>query len=90
MRRIAMYILAIGSLLLVQDIHSQYNRFINSVGKPLPPDAAPPAQQVLRHMTPEPLSLDSSIFPYDTRGTILPFEPLLTRDENMQPVADMF
>ncbi len=87
MRRIAMYILAIGSLLLVQDIHSQYNHFINSVGKPLPTDAAPPAQQVLRHMTPEPISLDSSIFPYDTRGTILPFEPLLTRDENMQPVA---
>ncbi|MBM3264619.1 MAG: peptide ABC transporter substrate-binding protein [candidate division Zixibacteria bacterium] len=49
-------------------------------------DRLPPEQQTLRLMTPEPLSLDSSIRPYDTRGTILPFEPLLRRNERSEPI----
>jgi ABC-type oligopeptide transport system substrate-binding subunit len=87
MRKLTYCILTIGLGLIAPDFYAQAGRLINSVGKLLPPDAAPLAQQVLRLMTPEPISLDSSIFPYDTRGTILPFEPLLSRDENMQPVA---
>lgn len=50
-------------------------------------ERVPPEQQILRLMTPEPLSLDSSIRPYDTRGTILPFEPLLRRGPWGQPQA---
>lgn len=63
--------------------------YVNTVGKTLPPDAAPPARQVLRYMSPEPRSLDPGIKPYDTEATIFPFEPLLKKDEawNPEPAA---
>jgi ABC-type oligopeptide transport system substrate-binding subunit len=60
-------------------------QYVNSVRKPLPADAAPPAQQVLRMMSPEPRSLDAQVNLYDAEATILPWEPLLTRDEMWQP-----
>ncbi|MBI4551733.1 MAG: hypothetical protein HY710_05655, partial [Candidatus Latescibacteria bacterium] len=59
---------------------------VNSVGKALPPDAAPLSQQVLRVMSPEPRTLDATVNLYDTESTILPFETLLRRDENWEPV----
>ena len=83
----ALYIFLLGIITLPAIVYPQAERIVNSVGKMLPPDAAPLAKQIIRHMSPEPISLDSSIFPYDTRGTILPFEPILTRDEDMIPVA---
>ncbi|MBT5874819.1 MAG: peptide ABC transporter substrate-binding protein [Candidatus Latescibacteria bacterium] len=44
-------------------------------------------------MSPEPRSLDSSINDYDTESTIIPFDPLLRRDEHWVPgpgAADSF
>ena len=57
----------------------------NSTARPLPPDAAPREQQVMRFMSPEPRTLDSAINDYDTEDTIIPFEPLLRRDPNWHP-----
>jgi len=51
----------------------------------LPPDAAPLARQTLRMMSPEPRSLDAQVNLYDAEATLLPWEPLLTRDEMWQP-----
>ncbi|MEE2709244.1 MAG: peptide ABC transporter substrate-binding protein [Gemmatimonadota bacterium] len=65
---------------------SQNIRYTNSVGRVLPPDAALPEEQVLRIMSPEPRSLDVSINLYDGEATILPFEPLMTRDPYWQPI----
>ena len=63
------------------------NQRTNSVGKVMPPDAAPLSQQVLRVMNMEPRSLDSGIHPYDDEGLVMrPFEMLMWRDEFMQPV----
>ncbi len=59
---------------------------VNSIGRTLPPDAAPLDQQVFRVMSPEPRTLDATVNLYDTEGTILPFETLLKRDENWDPV----
>ena len=60
---------------------------INSVGKIMPPDAAPLSQQTIRLMGREPRSLDSGINPYDDDGVILrPFEMLMRRDELMRPI----
>lgn len=64
---------------------AQGGKIINSVGKVLPPDAAPLAKQIIRFMSPEPRTLDSSINDYDTEATIIPFEPLLRRDEDWKP-----
>lgn len=64
---------------------AQGGKIVNSAGKTLPPDAAPLARQIVRYMSPEPRSLDSSINDYDTESTIIPFEPLLRRDENWDP-----
>ncbi|MBT5874296.1 MAG: peptide ABC transporter substrate-binding protein [Candidatus Latescibacteria bacterium] len=75
--------LAVG---FTHGVMSQTNQYTNSVGRVLPPDAAPPSQQILRMMSPEPRSLDISINLYDGESTILPFEPLLTRDSNWQPI----
>ncbi|MBI4551861.1 MAG: peptide ABC transporter substrate-binding protein [Candidatus Latescibacteria bacterium] len=77
--------LSLLSLAVTTLFHPQASRSPGPSGTGLPPDAAPPARQVLRLMTPEPLSLDSSVRPYDTRGTILPFEPLLRRNERGEP-----
>jgi len=81
-------LMAFGLLTLAPVTKSQSpNQQVNSVGKVMPFDAAPPAEQTLTVMFPEPKSLDVSIFPYDDTGNLLPFEPLLWRDENLQPVA---
>jgi ABC-type oligopeptide transport system substrate-binding subunit len=61
-------------------------RIVNSVGRTLPEDAAPLAQQIFRSMSPEPRSLDIQVNLYDGESTLQPFEPLLTRDELWQPV----
>ena len=59
----------------------------NSVGKVMPPDAAPLSRQVIRVMNMEPRSIDSGIHPYDDEGLVLrPFETLMWRDEFMQPI----
>ena len=60
-------------------------QLVNSVGKAMPSDAAPLARQVLRTMSPEPRSLDAQVNLYDAEATILPWEPLLTRDDAWQP-----
>jgi ABC-type oligopeptide transport system substrate-binding subunit len=69
-----------------ETVQQTIGRRVNSVGRVLPPDAAAPARQVLRSMSPEPRSLDPSINPYDTEATIFPFEPLLQKDEFWHPV----
>ncbi len=59
---------------------------VNSIGVTLPDDAADVSRQVIRYMSPEPKSLDPSIYPYDTELTIFPFEALLHKDEFWNPV----
>ncbi|MBT5876840.1 MAG: hypothetical protein HOH43_25690, partial [Candidatus Latescibacteria bacterium] len=59
-RRVLAVVSILATALLVPSlIFSQAGRIVNSVGKMLPADAAPLARQVIRHMTPEPISLDS-------------------------------
>jgi ABC-type oligopeptide transport system substrate-binding subunit len=69
-----------------QTMQQTIGKRINSVGKVLPADAADAGQQIIRFMSPEPRSLDPSIYPYDTEATIFPFEPLLVKDESWTPV----
>jgi len=80
------FVLVTITMLRVGESHSQNTGPTNSAGKVLPADAAPLSQQVVRFMSPEPRTLDSSINDYDTESTIIPFEPLLRRDENWMPV----
>lgn len=78
---------------LPRQSHTQSNGPVNSVGRTLPADAASIERQVVRFMSPEPRSLDSSINDYDTESTIIPFDPLLRRDEHWVPgpgAADSF
>ncbi len=77
------FLLAMAVLLAAGPILAQYT---NSIGVVLPPDAAPPDQQVFRVMSPEPRSLDIQINLYDGESTLLPFETLLIRDELWQPI----
>ncbi|SVD25631.1 uncharacterized protein METZ01_LOCUS378485, partial [marine metagenome] len=83
---VACLIVVAITFLRVGESHTQNNGPTNSAGKVLPTDAAPLSQQVVRFMSPEPRTLDSSINDYDTESTIIPFEPLLRRDENWMPV----
>ena len=69
-----------------QTIQQTIGKRVNSVGKVLPEDAADAGQQIMRFMSPEPRSLDPSVYPYDTETTIFPFEPLLVRDEAWNPI----
>ena len=71
-----------------QPMQQTIGKRINSVEKVLPVDAADAGQQIMRFMSPEPKSLDPSIYPYDTEATIFPFEPLLVRDESWNPIPD--
>ena len=50
---------------------------VNSIGKVLPLHAAPLHQQILRHMLPEPRTLDVSINNYDAAGSLTIYDPLL-------------
>ena len=50
---------------------------VNSIGKVLPLDAAPLHQQILRHMLPEPRTLDMSINNHDAVGSLTIYDPLL-------------
>ena len=72
--------------LVVGSVGSDPAPVINSVGKEMPSDAAPLDQQVYHAMSPEPRTLDATVNLYDTESTILPFETLLRRDENWDPV----
>lgn len=71
--------------MILPAVRAQTARLINSIGRMLPADAASLDKQVIRYMSPEPRSLDSSINDYDTEDTIIPFEPLLRRDPNWHP-----
>lgn len=55
---------------------------VNSIGKVLPADAAPPDRQVFRYLLREPTSLDISIVTYNADGTQFLFERLVMLDEN--------
>ena len=59
---------------------------INSVGKTLPSDAAPPEQQVFRYMTVEPLTYDVGIALYGAMDARALFERLAMLDENLDIV----
>jgi ABC-type oligopeptide transport system substrate-binding subunit len=54
----------------------------NSIGRVLPPDAAPPERQVFRYMFREPTTLDISVAAYEADGTYFAFERLVLLDEN--------
>jgi ABC-type oligopeptide transport system substrate-binding subunit len=58
----------------------------NSIGKRLPPDAAPPAQQVFRYFMVEPLSYDISVALYEAQGAVPLFERLTMLNENLELV----
>jgi len=78
-------VIGVVLLLSADESRTQATGPTNSVGKVLPADAASLDRQIVRFMSPEPRSLDSSINDYDTEATIIPFEPLLRRDENWVP-----
>lgn len=54
----------------------------NSIGKVMPSDAAPSAQQVFRYLLLEPTSLDISVVTYNADNTQFLFERLVMLDEN--------
>ena len=70
---IAVYLLMTGST---------PNSIKNSIGKLLPPDAAPPEQQVYHYLANEPTSLDITVAVYTADGSEFFFEALTVMDEN--------
>ena len=58
----------------------------NSIGKPLPEDAAPPDQQVFRYLMVEPLSYDISIALYEAQGAVPLFDRLAMLNEDLELV----
>ena len=79
-------IVGLATLAIVSTSPGQSQR-TNSVGKIMPPDAAPLSRQVIRVMNMEPRGLDSGIHPYDDEGLVLrPFEMLMWRDEFRRPI----
>ena len=57
-------------------------RVVNTVGKVMPPDAAPLAQQVYSFLLPEPTTLDIGIAVYEATGAVFSFEALTRLDQN--------
>ena len=53
----------------------------NSIGKVLPPDAAPPERQHYRYLANEPTSLDITVSIYTADGSEFLYEPLTVMDE---------
>ena len=60
---------------------------LNSIGKTLPPDAAPLDQQVFRYTLVEPLTFDVSINIYEGQGALTLFERLVMLDKNLELVG---
>ncbi|MBM3263516.1 MAG: peptide ABC transporter substrate-binding protein [candidate division Zixibacteria bacterium] len=59
---------------------------INTIGKPMPANAAPSTQQTFRYFMVEPLSYDISIALYEAQGAVPLFERLAMLDENLDLV----
>ena len=59
---------------------------VNTVGRAMPPDAAPLADQVFRYMFREPTTLDIGVAAYEADGTYFAFERLVLLDENNELV----
>ena len=57
---------------------------VNSIGKAMPPDAAPLEQQVLRYTLVEPLTFDVSTNIYEAQGALTLFERLVMLDKNLE------
>ncbi len=64
-------------------------RPVNTVGKAMPPDAAPLARQVYSFHLPEPTTLDIGIAVYEATGAVFSFEGLTRPDHNneLMPAA---
>ncbi len=60
---------------------------VNSIGKLMPPDAAPVDQQVFRYTLVEPLTFDVSINIYEGQGALTLFERLVMLDKNLELVG---
>jgi oligopeptide transport system substrate-binding protein len=60
-----------------EDVRRNGEPLVNRIGKVLPIDAAPLEEQILRHMLPEPRTLDVSINNYDAAGSLTLYDPLL-------------
>ena len=60
--------------------------WVNSIGRQLPVDAAPPDRQQFRYMFREPSTLDISVAAYEADGTYFAFERLVLLDENNELV----
>ncbi len=60
---------------------------VNSIGKAMPPDAAPLEQQVLRYTLVEPLTFDVSTNIYEGQGALTLFERLVMLDKNLELVG---
>ncbi len=60
---------------------------VNSIGKEMPPDAAPLDQQVFRYTLVEPLTFDVSINIYEGQGALTLFERLVMLDKNLELVG---
>ena len=58
----------------------------NSIGKPLPADAAHPDQQIFRYQMIEPLNYDISIAIYEAQGAVPLFERLAVLNEDLELV----
>lgn len=92
-RNCLVFIIAASSLLYLSgcgvDNDQQYpadSSRINSIGRLLPDDAAPPEQQTFRYMFREPSTLDISVAAYEADGTYFAFERLVLLDENNELV----
>jgi len=60
---------------------------VNTVGKTMPPDAAPIARQVYSFHLPEPTTLDIGIAVYEATGAVFSFEGLTRLDHNNELTA---
>lgn len=83
MQRVAVFLIC-----LAMAVHAEPQR-VNRIGKPLPPDAAPPEKQILRIVFPggEPRTLDATLDNYGSGRVEFLFDRLtmLDEDENLIP-----
>lgn len=75
--------IAVGMFFVPQQVAAP---LVNSVGRTMPPDAAPLANQVFRYMFREPTTLDIGVAAYEADGTYFAFERLVLLDENNELV----
>ena len=80
----ALLMLPLIVILPMVDAQTGVDPVVNSIGKAMPPDAAPLEQQVLRYTLVEPLTFDVSTNIYEAQGALTLFERLVMLDKNLE------